>query len=68
VIVGGYSLHLYCDHPRHMELHPNKYEAIDGEYAGPTEVDCRKQAREKGWTFSRDGKAYCKKCRNLPRA
>ncbi len=67
MIVGGYSLHLYCDHPRHKELHPTHFTSLDADYSGYTEVDCKRQARNDGWTFSRDYKCYCKTCRNLPR-
>jgi len=63
MIVGGYSLHLYCDGARHAELHPNKLGSLDAEFAGHDEADCNRQARRKGWRLNKQqGKAYCPAC------
>jgi len=66
VIIGGYTLDLYCDGPRHRELHPNKLGSCDASFAGPTKSDCTKQACEKGWKLTGD-KCLCRRCREAAR-
>lgn len=69
MIVGGYSLDLYCDYPddsfEHMGL---------AEYPGPgkgfffaeTGESARKQARQVGWSVWK-GKCLCPYCKKLGR-
>lgn len=61
MIVGGYSLHLYCDDPSHKVRHPHQFQSLDAEIDGPNELDCRRQARARGWLF-RAGKCICPVC------
>lgn len=61
MIVGGYSLHLYCDYPdddwRHLDL--GKVEI-----AGHNEADCKRQAKAKGWSLDFGlYKALCPGCK-----
>ena len=65
MIVGGYSLHLYCDGPRHAELYPGKVKSLDADIAGRDLRDCLKQARNLGWRinlYSSPQKAICPVC------
>jgi hypothetical protein len=70
MIVGCYSMHLYCDtgnakpgYPGDSGNSPHNH-ARPGfaEFTGPTEGDCKRQARKQGWRFSRDNKVYCPIC------
>lgn len=58
-----YSLDLYCDH---MEVRQydywHKHAEFPWNFTGETFGQCASQAREKGWTFHRDGTATCPKC------
>jgi len=48
-IIGGYSLHLYCDCPEH-----DRYDAIANwpeEIAGDSLEQCKRIARKAGWRF-----------------
>lgn len=63
MIVGGYTLDLYCDGARHKELHPEKYDSVDESFFGVDFSDCRKQARAKGWVFKNDkNTVVCRVC------
>jgi hypothetical protein len=60
VIVGGYTLDLYCDDPRHtanyrMSIGRPGDLSLDAEFTGETYGECARQARRKGWMLSRDG-------------
>jgi len=61
MIVGGYSLHLYCDGPFHAELHPVRLTSLDAEFEGHDERDCNRQAKRRGWHL-RKGIAICPDC------
>jgi hypothetical protein len=57
-VVGCYSVHLYCQHPRHHEEQyawpPN--DAVSKspmEFAGRSETDCLREARKYGWWIGR---------------
>lgn len=57
MIVGGYSLDLYCDKENHEHL----WNEFPHKYTGEFGSDCRAQARRDGWKL----KAYvaiCPKC------
>jgi hypothetical protein len=45
--VGGYTLHLYCDHPNHV--HDGTYQS---EFADPTRNGSYRLARAAGWSIS----------------
>ena len=45
MIVGGYTVHLYCDHPQ------ADWKCGHGEYTGHNEAQCFKQARKDGWVI-----------------
>ena len=70
MIVGGYSLHLYCDHEyadpeeqyKHMGLseYPGPGRA---EFTGETGGEARQAARKRGWVLDlKNGKAFCPDC------
>lgn len=60
MIVGGYTLDLYCRNGRVSEgkgcKHPGErgMEAAVGQFTGQTEREARKAARAAGWRFSID--------------
>lgn len=57
VIVGGYSMDLYCDGKP-----CRKTAAIQNEFYGQTYTDCSRQAKRAGWRLNRrTGTAYCTK-------
>lgn len=70
--VGGYSLHLYCDQTlpicyvggSHQPVPDgyHEYGEFPHEFVGQTGAECKKMARDKGWTFHRDGKHSCPRC------
>ena len=53
MIVGGYSLHLYCDSglkpAGNVEGHGWAGEANPAEFAGRNKTACRTQAKARGW-------------------
>lgn len=58
MIVGGYSLDLYCDHPEHDQwyrLKRGNTGSCDAQIFGETYGGCAQQARRRGWMLSRDG-------------
>lgn len=61
MIVGGYSLNLYCDGEAHGNSHFSEFK----EYFNDS-VNCyhvvRKEAREDGWILKQNGTALCPKC------
>jgi len=64
MIVGSYTLELYCDAPASDPLHA-RYQGCDGqaEYTAETGAACRRQARIAGWKLKRDGTCVCPQCR-----
>jgi hypothetical protein len=46
MIVGGYSLDLYCDAPGCKNARTDFY--------GPNQTAAKQEARAKGWSFSKD--------------
>jgi hypothetical protein len=76
MIVGGYTLHLYCDHPGHngwsyegkhyvrTEHNPHG-EHLQDEFAGNNERDARANARAWGWVFQRERRVICPFCAKL---
>jgi len=63
MIVGGYTLNLYCD----GEAHGNGHFSEFAEFCDDS-INCyravRKEARESGWILRKDGSALCPKCSN----
>ena len=63
MIVGCYTLDLYCDCPTHKEI----YSEFPDQYFAEFGKNCMKQARANGWKFTRDkitgGRiAICPRC------
>lgn len=56
--VGGYTAHLYCDYVNATHDPRNK----PTEFVGRDRADCRRQARQMGWAFGRDGTVKCPDC------
>lgn len=78
MIVGGYSLHLYCD----CEGHINDYERAQqagrqtweqnshdiGEFTGHSRAECVKAARSDGWVIDiTSGRCKCPTCAKAKR-
>jgi hypothetical protein len=63
MIVGCYSLHLYCDN-EDVE-HP--YDEFPHTYTAELGSKCRNAARRDGWRLGRTGKAYCPLCGGKPK-
>lgn len=60
MIVGCYSLDLYCDTPNCREGMGRGWQ-----FTGPTEARCMRKARDAGWKFSKvraARKAWCPAC------
>lgn len=63
MIVGCYSMDLYCDNDHKTDGTAREYQlAKPGQYTGHTEADCKRDARKEGWKFKRNGKVYCPAC------
>lgn len=58
MIVGGYTLDLYCD----KESNQHEYDEFPDTYADEFGSTCRRRARESGWILKRNGTAICPKC------
>lgn len=68
-VIGCYTMDLYCDTggDSYGGDCPNKPQGYIGgpvaQFTGYTEGDCIKQARKRGWKFSRDKmKCFCPRC------
>lgn len=63
MIVGCYSMDLYCDTNHSQGASSREYGlAQRDQYTGRTEGACKKEARKDGWLFRRNGKVYCPAC------
>jgi hypothetical protein len=75
MIVGCYTLHLYCDYPDDDYSHRGSGEWPGpgyGSFNGRTEAGSKREAIRKGWKFHRDGdRVLCPFCvaagRKLPK-
>lgn len=63
MIVGGYSLHLYCDQPG-CQTNSTGFGVKPSEFAGWCRRDAEKQARADGWSFNhkRPEQVKCPNC------
>ena len=61
-VIGGYELHLYCQHPTHDADEMARMECIGGPgdvpqnpavITGETRGECLREARKRGWWISR---------------
>ncbi len=59
MIVGCYSMDLYCDGPHEPWEISCKF---PDKYTGRTLASCRRQAVRDGWRFSRDNRVLCPEC------
>lgn len=58
MIVGCYSLALYCDGPGCLVRREG-----DGVFTAETGAECRREARKRGWRLNlRAGTALCPQC------
>lgn len=67
MIVGAYTLDLYCDNlnikdGKTEDEYHHQYDEFPCQFIFNTEQRCIRAARDKGWLFTRDGKAFCPKC------
>lgn len=71
MIVGCYSMHLYCDTGNDEpgmpgdNGNPTPHDYRDegnAEFTGRTEADCIRQAKALGWRFTRNKRAICPRC------
>jgi len=58
MVVGGYTLHLYCD----IDNTEHAYNEFPDEYVHELGSVCRSMARHNGWILKRDNTAICPKC------
>jgi hypothetical protein len=58
MIVGCYTLDLYCE----LETEDHEYKEFPHEYTDEYGSKCRSDARKSGWILRRDGTAICPKC------
>ena len=77
MIVGSYSLHLYCDNTKwhgdclhlhvvteNQKLTNEGYRGGFAEYIGQTYGECVRYARKDGWVVAHDqSTAYCPRCK-----
>lgn len=65
MIVGCYTLDLYCDSydggPPFRDSVVHKYQEFPHQYTGETRFECIKQARKDGWLISKKHQ-LCSKC------
>lgn len=68
MIVGGYTMDLYCDNGRPGDgTHPWSMYEKPTEFAGHNRAACVKQARDAGWIIDeRNRRCYCPTCAKLP--
>ena len=65
MIVGCYTIHLYCDDEKHDErTHSRRgLQLFDFQFSGLTESECLRNARRGGWSVNRPrGLATCPIC------
>lgn len=77
MVVGGYTLDLYCDAEdswmdRTMQFNHHYAMGFQGfgtdQFTGETQAECRAQAKKKGWLIERGGmRAMCPICRRAGR-
>ena len=70
MIIGGYTLHLYCDDEGHADKYPDEDNAPTemGEYSGNNAGATRRLARRAGWGVDlKNDKATCPACRRRHR-
>ena len=69
MIVGGYSLHLYCDHEnQHGRDDYGEYGQFPHEFDEASKTAATKAARKAGWivrhaTAEGEGRAVCPSCK-----
>lgn len=61
--IGGYDLHLYCDHgsdkPEAGSCNATDENKFQDEFTGDNYRDCAQQARDHGWLIKKDGRVLC---------
>lgn len=62
MIVGCYTLDLYCENDRQYPDGTHDFYEFPHQYTGETHAECNRQARKQGWKLTRDKKAFCPKC------
>lgn len=77
MIVGGYTVRLYCDAEKHegylsdygcrVKVAPREFETVQNEFAGQNERECFAQARRVGWKLTRDRRTICPFCKESDR-
>ena len=68
MIVGGYTLDLYCENTTGEYEHDHYPGFGNAQYTGRTFTDCATRAKKDGWLINRsENKAICPKCRTKRR-
>ena len=63
MIVGGYTLHLYCETEHPMDGEMEDYRAAHAtEFAGRDERAAKRNARAAGWKFYKGDRVLCPLC------
>jgi hypothetical protein len=66
MIVGVYSLDLYCENENHVPRFPGDDRPGLGEFLGRTRSQCARQARKLGWVINfKTGKCHCPECKKF---
>jgi len=58
MIVGCYTLDLYCENSNGWGCNPDKPESDPDQYTAELGSRCRRAARKDGWLLKRDGTAF----------
>jgi hypothetical protein len=61
VIVGCYTMDLYCD-AADWQAPPHEFFEFPHQFHAETYGECARQARRRGWRLTRDDRAICPKC------
>lgn len=59
MIVGCYTMDLYCDASDHKSVATRRG---GWQYTGETAGECKRKAKADGWKFHRDGEVSCPEC------
>ena len=75
MIVGAYTVDLYCDDPKHGEqatfssgvihvrVSDTNWAPLSNQFSAQTERECLRQARQAGWIFKRNREVICPLCK-----
>ena len=68
--ISCYTMDLYCDTFGEYAIGGldgdtiHEYKEFPQQFIGVIRSDCWREARKAGWTFKRDGRRFCPKCKH----